>query len=598
MRYIILLFVSFNLLFAGFGFINIGGIGGGWGSVWGNLPNTFDCNESNRDDYNITTKIVNKEFNLTLVSLDKNRNEKSFTGVVCSRVIDSNENNLSDWNQTNWDNDTKKTISFIINKASKDNYINIRWNKDTSKSCPLDDYYETNSTDDFAIRPKSFDILTPNPIYAGEDFNISFKALDYLDNNSTDYNETNGSSFDIYIKELKDDCKLGNFSVDINFSNGGNTTIANYDEVGDINITLKEISGSEFASVDSDDTDDNDRFITPKSVIITSKPYDLNISYSVSSKWIYMDSNLTQNHIELNITLDAYAKNKSTTLEDFNSTCYAKDINLSLSANIINLDKFNGIYHLNEGNSTYSTNADFSDINFSALDYNWTVNKDSFVKGEGNLSVWFNINRDYSIPISVVDVNLTNINIQTPTAKNDNNISIDENISFYYARLLVKDINLVQQMDTSILLPVAVYDRGEHFSKSLLINWYLQDKNDINFTSVLGTSNDYVYNSDTNVSDFSTDIDIQQSEFNLSIDNDSEYNTFVVIHIHTPKYMWYSKYVDYNDSNQSNCTTHYCIEYNYNPNATSNEAGSGSFIGSEVDNDSDINITNGIKIYR
>jgi hypothetical protein len=115
----------------------------------------------------------------------------------------------------------------------------------------------------------------------------------------------------------------------------------------------------------------------------------------------------------------------------------------------------------------------------------------------------------------------------------------------------------------------------------------------------LGTSTTYSYNSDKNVSDFKADIDLQNHEFNLSMGSDNGSHNFVVVHLKTPTYVWYSKYEDYNDSNSSKCISHYCVEYHYKSyNADSGNVGSGNFTGSEVNNTNRKQKRMGTKIYR
>jgi hypothetical protein len=573
------------------------------------------------DDRNISTKIVNKNFELNISSLNENGdNYQEFNGTVCSAVIDENDNNISAWFKNSFDEDNTSTQTiqgnptFKVSKAIKSAKIKIEWIANTDATCPLSsETNDTNSTDNFAIRPLKFNISNyPTIAYAKEDFNISFEAKDNNDNNTTDYNETKGSSFDVIVKEIKNGCATGNYNSDIKFANGGNTTIANYDETGeiDINITDKNIACSDrFAQVDCKDKNvsgywnsDIDTSIEESNITLKVLPYDINLSYNITNlAWIYMDRNLSTNNIELNITATAYAKNSSTALQDYNSTCYAKDINISFKITITNPDEFNGTYHINKGKSTYSNDTNFTDTNFTALkEYNWTIPKTEFANGKGTLSIKYNIDKNYSIPVSIVDTNLTSANIATPNlSKYENNISIDKNTSYYYAKLYTKDI-FTTNANSSELIPILVYDTtNKHFSNQILLNWYHQTNNDKNIIQVLGTSTDYVYDSDKNVSNFDASIDFAQPDFNLSLQNNSDNNIFVVIHLKTPKYLWYSKYSDYNDTNQSSCVGHYCIEYTYKPNISGNEVGSGAFVGSEINTTQESNQTiKGVKIYR
>jgi len=583
---------------------------------------TFDSWDTFRSisDRNISTKIVNKPFEVNVSYVDDGDNEQEFNGTVCSIIIDSKGNEISDWNKTDFRADKSKYASFNVAHATKRAQVKMEWIENEDKDCPLNTSNSSTSTDYFAIRPLRFSIDNyPTNVYAGEDFNISLHGLDYNGVDATDYNETNATSnpsFKIKVQEINTSCINGDFTIkddNITFLNGVNNTIANYDEVGvfDINLTDEDVScGYRFAGVDCKDknvTDywnsDTNTSIDEVNVTIEVKPYDLNLTFSKTNKdWIYMDSNLSEFNFEINVTIKAYAKDSSTPLQNFDKGCYAKDVNISFNIDDNIINEFNGSYSINSGNSTYSSDINFSDTNFTAFrEYNWTVVKDDFVKGEGNLSFVVNIDRNYSKPVSIVDLNITEINITTPEiAKNENNISVDKNLSFYYGRFYPTDIGS-NEKDVTKLYPVVVYDENNnHFGEEnmVLINWFKQVDNDINSTSALGSSLDYTYNSDKNVSDFNVSVKFQQPEFNVTINNGSDNNKFVVVHFKTPEYLWYSRYKDYNDSNDSTCSTHYCLEYMYEQNKTTTDVGSGTFIGSEVNLTKPSKKPTGIRVYR
>ena len=556
------------------------------------------------NDRNISTEIVNQEFNLTIASLDKNKTKyQEFNGTVCAKV----DNNIT---KLDFRDQNKTNATFKISRAIRDAKVELSWEKNIDENCPLkNENNESNSSDDFAIRPKEFNISNyPSIVYAGEDFNISFEALDNDDANTTDYNESNGSSFDINVTENKSGCITGTYSGDVNFSDGGNTTVANYDEVSDNNLSIKiyEINGSEFAKVDEDDTNDTARLIKEKDINITVKPYDLNLTYDITPKdWVYMDSNLSQplTYVELNATLDAYAKNRNKPLQDFNSTCYAKDINISfLDTNITNNDDFNGTYYdvIKDDNLT--------DINFTKLtkDHNWTIGKKDFISGEGNLSIRFNVDRNYSKPISPVDVNFTDINITTPNiAKNENNKSMDKNISFYYGRVVTHDIETTEQNITSSFL-IDVYcnncsNQINHFFQDSL-NWYRNEldngiiqKNDIEIypkSDIRLSSSD---KSDINISHIT---DAKNGKISFDVNNSKNSYDTAVFHIFIPKWLWFNDYRAYDDNSSSDCSTHPCIGYKLLIN-TEKSIESGNFEGSDIGHEQNRTIKKiGVKVYR
>ncbi len=564
------------------------------------------------NDRNISTKIVNQEFNLTIASLDKNKTKyQEFNGTVCAKV----DNNIT---KIDFRDQNEANATFKISRAIRDAKVEISWKKDIDENCPLqNENNESNSTDDFAIRPKEFNISNyPAISYAGEDFNISFEALGGDDKNATDYNESNGTSFDINVNENKSGCVTGAYSGDVHFSNGGNTTVANYDEVGyiDINISDKDIlCENRFAHVDCKDKNvtgywnsDTNTSIGSKDINITVKPYDLNLTYNITPKdWVYMDSNLSEplTYVELNATLSAYAKGKTTTLRDFNSTCYAKDINISfLDTNITKSDDFNGTYY------DVIKDVNLTDINFTDLtkDHNWTIRKGDFAKGEGNLSIRFNIDRNYSKAISPIDINFTDINITTPNiAKKENNTTMDKNISFYYGRVITHDIETTEQNITSSFLIDVYCDNcsnqiNKFFQDSL--NWYrngldngIIQKSDIKIEPKSDISLSSSDKSDINISNIT---DAQKGKVSFDINNSKNSYDTAVLHVLIPKWLWFNDYRAYDDNSSSDCSTHPCIGYKLLIN-TEKSIESGIFQGSDIGYEQNRTIKKiGIKVYR
>ena len=539
----------------------------------------FDANETTRNDKNITTKIVNKSFNLNIFT------NQSFSGTVCSAVVDSNENNISTWKKSSFANETYKQVNYIVKKANKNSRIKIAWLANADASCPLTT--ETNhtlSTDNFAIRPKEFDISAyPTSIQAGEDFNITFKALDESGIETYDYNESLNSTFTITSLETKAGCKSGTLSTNVSFVNGTNTTTATYSEIGDFNVTIEEINSSSFASVDNDDTSDSNRLISPKIVTIHSTPYKIVTNTTFDNKTIsFMDIELSDG-VEMNVTIDL--KNKQNqNLEDFNISCYASDINLSFDTTKNSVEVFKGLYEID--------GVEVNDSNFDKWDENWSVSKNSFHKGESNVTIKFGIYKNRSYPVSIVDFNITKVHGYLAGLSSQENVN--KNVSFYYLNLLPTDI-YDEKIDTSSLIDVIVYDKnGDHFDDERLLYWYWYDSYPYDNVDILGYTTSYKY--DNNVSNFESNINKQGGEFNVTIHNTDEYN-LVIIHLKTPTYLWYSRYKDYNDSLNSYCLTHHCVEYHYRKSINHKEIGSGLFKGSEV------NVTTkkrklGIKMYR
>ena len=589
-----------------------------------NISYYFDAWDTFRDinDKNISTKIVSKDFNIVIASLDENRSEyQEFNGTVCSRVIIQNDTNVTDWVKNSFreentsDQTSEGNPTFNVSQAIKQSKVEIIWLKNKDESCSdvesSPDHNETNSTDNFAIRPSKFTILNyPNPIYAGEDFNISFEAVNNDDKNATDYNESNGSSFDINVSEIKNGCVKGNYSGDVTFSDGGNTTVANYDEVGkiDINISDENISCKDrFAGVDCKDKNvtghwnsDVNTSIGSAGVNISSNPYDINITnldftVSTQNSWLYMADDIHDMNITLNTTLKAFNK-KGDTLQDFNATCYAKDINVTFYYDINNSN-----YDVNltlDGNLTDTTDVNISDINKTLQ-----ISHKLFVSGEANSSYVFGIDRNYNNFKNPKNIRLKEANITTSkVAKNENNISKDANATFYYGRTYPQDLSTSKSSDTT-QVSILVYADDSHKDfvsgyKEELLHWYLNKEHNNTFGEINATipSTSITKSKTTEIT--SSINSLQNGVATVEVNTTSDTKGTYYIHLGEDKWLWYVPKnfgSDYNYSDGSDCSEHPCIKYNYEQN-DHNESGvrSGAYSGVHFD----INISKNSKGVR
>ena len=569
----------------------------------------FDCWDTDDEEKRyITTKLVNEDINVTINSLTENNTKhQDFNGTVCSVLIDSKTGEkLTDWNKTSFRDENNKSALFKYTKAERNVTVYIQWIYDKDENCPLDsNYKETNSTDQFAIRPDSFDITDIDSIlYAKKDFNVTFHAIDKNGNDVQDYNESKDDSFEIEVNDTKVSCKTGEFKGDIKFANGRNTTIATYSEIGDINLTIKEKNDTAFAKVDNSDTPDEQRLIKSKSFIIHVKPYKTIIDLRMSKRnYFAIDSNLSAEHFDINTTVKVANKDDEV-MEDFNSSCYGKDVNVSFFTKMNKIAKdFIGIYLDNNGTKDTKL-VEKNDTNFSRFDFNWTLPIERFKKGIAELNISCGIDKNRSKPISIKDVNFTDVNVTTKIAYEQTPAQPDKNISFYYIKLLPQDIYALSTDEANTTIKFGVFDKyHSHFEHKARVDWDLIDKNykESNI-SILGTSTNYTFNADKNVSKFDVNITKNEYEYNISIKNkDVKKNRFVIIHLKTSKSLWHSKYEDYNDSDNSSCTTHYCLEYHYQEaNDTSREVHSGTFHGSSVNTSNKTDKTHryGIKLFR
>ena len=558
----------------------------------------------------IKTKIVSKKFDLTLASLNKDGNEEiPFSGTVCTRVVSKNFE--GEWNETHWNEDKEKNISFNIKKAIKISRINIRWNNDKNESCPLNDYNETNSTDDFAIRPDKFDIANiPDKVKSGSEFNLTIKALDNTGNSTKDYNETLHTD-DNSVKveyNTKSGCDNGELNITDGekFKNGETNATFVYNEVGDLNITIKEINGSEFAKVDEDDTPDNQRFITSvtKKVIFIPHHFkaDVNIS-NYDENFTYLDNNLNiYSLIDLNITAE---NEQNETTKNYNTKCYAKDIDVNLTPNIfrhdenLSKDVIYKVYYVNSESKIYKN----KDINFSVGEGNFTTDDN----GSAFIKIYVNFERNLSNPENPFEYNISNVEINDSDVNNTYE-DINGSSLFYYGYINMNDI-ITTKNDFNISHEFIVYDENSsdnylpNNTKEIIINWYLNNYNkqkDANVSNFVVTKN-YVYNDEDVINSVDVEVNDINESLNLHIKRNDDNVKFAVIHIidTNASQLWYSHFAkEYNISKGSSCAQHFCFSITWKNNEQKKGVITGDTNGTKSDiNSSKIN-KKGVKIFR
>ncbi|MEK6659663.1 MAG: hypothetical protein AABY36_08295, partial [Campylobacterota bacterium] len=147
-------------------------------------------------------------------------------------------------------------------------YTSIYDHKYGCYECTLGTTPLVRSVDNFAIRPNDFNsTIVANQIFtAGTPASLTFRADKFGGTGAVDYNETEHTSFvvDVNISNPAKVCQDMNisFSPNINFTNGTVTNNYTLSNVGDFNVTMHEIVGSEFALVDADDTNTSLRLIS------------------------------------------------------------------------------------------------------------------------------------------------------------------------------------------------------------------------------------------------------------------------------------------------------------------------------------------------
>ena len=587
-------------------------------------------NSASKDwDNNLTTQIINKDFNLYILSKDKNNNnvEANITKVnfnfysngnenqcsgspYASQIIcdDSSSNNCPDTNSSG----EAEIKNIKVDKAVKCVEVHIEGKDLNSKGATTQ---ESNSTDDFSIRPKDFDIVNiPSKIYAGKEFNLTIQALDNNNKPAQDYNETlivsqnTNNSPDLNWTDKKSNCITGDLNKTDggDFKNGETNVTLTYNEVGDLNLTLKEINGSEFASVDEDDTPAKQRFITPITKTITVVPYHFNVNTIVSNfdnNFTYLDNNLTiYSLIDLNITAQN-EQNKTT--KNYNSKCYAKNVDVNLTPNIFrHNDKLSKevlykIFYVDSNSSIYKN----KDINFSIGEGNFTTDHN----GSAIVKIHLNFERNISNPEDPFEYNITNAEVNDSDV-NNTYFSTEGNATFYYGNIYMEDI-ITPKNDFNISQKFLMYDNNSSDtykpnSDEILLNWYhnlfnhLKDANISNFVVTKG----YVYNKNDELNSVKVKVNDINESLNLNVQRNNSNINFAVIHIidTNASHLWYSKYGnEYNISQGSSCTNHFCFTVTW-PKNEQNSSGvwSGNINGTKADVNESNETLKGVKIFR
>ncbi|MEA1982066.1 MAG: hypothetical protein U9N39_00865 [Campylobacterota bacterium] len=551
-------------------------------------------------DRNISTKIATESFSLNINALDENgTNYQEFNGTVCSCIDTQNcfKNLFLEHNSSI--QTSQGDPNFTIDKATQSVRVDIHWQKNVDTTCPLTtEDNSTLSSDEFAIRPKSFSFSLPSEAYAGENFIIDFNASSIVD-----YNETINNSFLIESNITKVGCNIGTLNIaDFSFLDGKKESVdANYTNIGDLNITLKEKLGSEYALVDADDSNDTVRLIETFSDIISIQPYELNITLaemnaSTNTDWLYM-ANVTDMNLSLFATLQANNKQHQV-LEDFNDSCYAEDVDIDFSVSLLDGNGSLDMNYTLVSGSSLSAGSTLGDINKTL-----TIDRSSFVSGEANASYVLNVDRNFSTPVNPFEVKDMNVTIATSdVAKHENNNSDTSSFIFYYAKITADDI-ITQKEDVEHFAEVEVYDaNGSSYVSGFTQNslrWYRNSNHDSSFTDISeidGTESSSLDTVDINITSFS----VANGKIDFNITNSDKKSFYM--HIKTQDWLWYipSTYgSEYDDTTGSKCLTHPCFKYSLKSSATSTGVKSGEFKGTDytIPSRGDYEKT-GVKVFR
>lgn len=553
----------------------------------------------------ISTKKVSENFDLTIASLNAaNTGLSDFNGTVCVRIVNDQNISLNGNGSTLYfSNVSTKTLSNLnITKALKDARVLLSWKANINTTCPLSaDANKTLATDNFAIRPESFSLSNPSLAYAGDTFTLDVKALSASNANSTDYNEAKDSSFAISSSVVKTGCENGVLSIpSFSFTDGQKLALdANYTDVGDVNITIAEKSGSEFAKVDSADTSDTNRFITPASLVVSVLPYELNVTddtnftASTGKEWLY-DANVSDMYVTAKATVQANNK-AHVALQNFTSACYAQPVNLTFHYDVNNTNSNVNLSYVTLQASMPNTSKLIADVNKTM-----TIPATSFTTASASAEYRFNVDRTYRTPLNPISMTLKDVNVtSTEVAKDENGKTLNQNRRFYYGRIKTKDITTDKTIAPH-LLHVEIYSTSPlsgFYQNSL--NWYIHANdgltlaNDVNLTAY----QDFTHTTPTALTITGKDgFTNGLLGFNLNNLTNIKGST---VHLSIPSWLWYSTLGSREYNATQDCSYHPCFEYKFLENANSIGIKSGELKGATIGKDYNATYQkSGVKTFR
>jgi len=484
---------------------------------------------------------------------------------------------------------------------------------------------ESNSTDQFAVRPWKFEInvTTPQPIKAGDEFNVTIDAVDINGSNAKDYNETiniKGTSPDLNYSSLK--CLTGDLNMtdgNLTFQDGEANLTLKYTEVGDLNLSLQEFNDSTtFAYVDRNDSNETlDMLLIDGNYTIINNfiPHHFEVNatlknYDLDGNFTYLDRDFNlYSKVELNIT--AQNENNETT-KNYNTECYAKNIDINVSK-VLNPSP--------EGNLTQliyaykDINGNESTINSQNIDDNISINysESNFTtddNGSTNITFLINFDRNSSKVVNPFEFNVSSVKINDGNTS-ETNLDVNTSSIFYYGNLFLFDLKASKDNFTTRDNYFVVYDNNSSDDKKptdtqLVYDWYFNNYHQSKDGNI--TNNNIIVSSDYNSSNEIGDVNvtihsIANGKISFDVNRTSSSRYFAVAHLleSNLKWLWYSRYGnEYNISNGSTCLNHFCfaISWKNSQNSNSSTVKSGNTSGTETNTTDSNNTISGVKIFR
>ena len=520
-----------------------------------NNDNSGKIGDDENEDRNITTKIVGKEFSLTIGSFSLNDSNKLEThtedadgddlylkyGLLSCKEANSTIDECDEIYVSDQEvlNDKEVDKSFKVDEAvkygaafvkvctyqkSEDEIELYSYDKcDGNTQCQDSDGNEQKcirklmSSDKFAIRPEKFVISDiPDEVRAGEEFNVSFVAKDANDNSSSNYNGyLDNNEVELEYSDVK--CETGNLLYDTKqFSDGELKQQFSYDEIGELNVTIKE--KTPFAIVDKDDKrNKNGVEITPASATIKVLPHHFNIMANLMP---HKEYTLVSNDLEMNSTLSLQieAENKDNKVtKNYKNGCYSKDVTVKVDYDSLYKDRL---------------------FNDKDIDLNsFQVKGDKFDNGAYYKNIYLNFHKSYNTPLKPFDLEVKTISANDEDASGQ--LNMDRNVTFKYARIRYPHSFASYLENVSEKVIYEVY--GENGWE--IENSHLERDGKIKkfITSRVNASKDNVYNGVQAVTFGYTGPRIYKETIGMDIDS----------------WLWFKR--GSNDYNISSCLNHPCV---------------------------------------
>lgn len=574
----------------------------------------------------IVTKKASENFKLTIAALKSDNPNvlDDFNGTVCVQIVDDQNVTLNGVGTKVFFNaqQTINTSDIAIAKAMKDARVKLSWKANVNQACPVGDSNSTLASDNFTIRPITFQAQSLSNVKAGEVFNFDIKAVGYLNANISGYDATVPLIKSIY--DANKTCAV----LDGNLTKSDNQAIPSlifqatdsssfnqlrFGDVGKFTLNLKDSTWTQVDQaknqclLDSNTTtaDANGKIgcNIENNITITSVPHHFNVSAALSNilggNFTYLSSDMNMSaKLDVNITAQTA---QNTTTKNYTGLCYAANTTHTISYLPLTVSPINNLTVLKYYETNTSKEGNVStNLNSFAISYL----KDIFGvanPGTSTLNYILNFDRISSKPVNILDLNMSKVSI-LDTDNVDGNDTTVGNAKFYYGRLKTKDI-ATDKTTAPHSLHVEVFSTtpiSGFYQNSL--NWWINASDDgITTTSDVNLSayKDFTKTAPSALVSATNTIGLIDGKLNFSLVKANSNENQVTFHLDIPSWLWYSTLKNYSATLGSTCAEHPCFEYKFLDNATNIGIKSGELKGATIGKD--FNSTyqkSGVKTFR